>query len=41
MQGGVPWFVPPAWLDAEQKPLRNVRPSMSDPATPTAGTPPS
>ncbi len=21
----VPWFVPPAWLDAEQKPRRNIR----------------
>jgi hypothetical protein len=27
MQSGVPWFVPPAWLDAEQKPRRNVRTS--------------
>jgi hypothetical protein len=26
MLDDVPWFVPPAWLDAEQKPLRNVRP---------------
>jgi hypothetical protein len=25
MRGGVPWFVPPAWLDAEQKPLSNHR----------------
>ena len=22
---GVPWFVPPAWLDAEQTPRRNHR----------------
>lgn len=25
MLEGVPWFVPPAWLDAEQTPRRNVR----------------
>jgi len=23
MRDGVPWFVPPAWIDAEQKPRRN------------------
>jgi hypothetical protein len=26
MLDGVPWFVPPAWLDPEQTPRRNVRP---------------
>lgn len=26
MLDGVPWFVPPAWLDAEQRPRRNIRP---------------
>ena len=25
MRDGVPWFVPPAWLDADQRPRRNVR----------------
>jgi hypothetical protein len=23
LRGGVPWFIPPAWTDPEQKPLRN------------------
>ena len=41
MQDGVPWFVPPAWLDAEQKPLRNVRPSIPEVAEHKAGVPPS
>ncbi|MDQ1743584.1 MAG: hypothetical protein QOE23_1923 [Pseudonocardiales bacterium] len=27
MAGDVPWFVPPAWVDPEQKPQRNVRPA--------------
>jgi hypothetical protein len=26
MRDGVPWFIPPAWLDAERTPRRNVRP---------------
>jgi hypothetical protein len=26
MREGVPWFIPPSWLDPEQKPQRNVRP---------------
>jgi hypothetical protein len=26
MRDGVPWFIPPAWLDPEQRPQRNVRP---------------
>jgi hypothetical protein len=26
MRDGVPWFTPPAWLDPEQRPQRNVRP---------------
>jgi hypothetical protein len=26
MRDGVPWFTPPAWLDPEQRPRRNVRP---------------
>ncbi|HEV2887724.1 MAG TPA: HNH endonuclease signature motif containing protein, partial [Jatrophihabitans sp.] len=26
MRDGVPWFVPPAWLDPRQEPQRNVRP---------------
>jgi hypothetical protein len=26
MRDGVPWFIPPAWIDPEQKPRRNVRP---------------
>jgi len=25
MRGGLPWFIPPAWLDPEQKPRRNSR----------------
>jgi len=25
MRGGVPWFVPPAWLDPEQRPRRHAR----------------
>ncbi|HEV2886978.1 MAG TPA: DUF222 domain-containing protein [Jatrophihabitans sp.] len=41
MHSGVPWFVPPAWLDAEQKPLRNVRPALSTMAEQLAGPPPS
>jgi hypothetical protein len=26
MRDGVPWFIPPAWLDPRQEPQRNVRP---------------
>jgi hypothetical protein len=26
MRDGVPWFIPPAWLDPDQEPQRNVRP---------------
>ncbi|HEV2886929.1 MAG TPA: DUF222 domain-containing protein, partial [Jatrophihabitans sp.] len=26
MRDGVPWFIPPAWLDPSQQPQRNVRP---------------
>ncbi|HEX8094271.1 HNH endonuclease signature motif containing protein [Jatrophihabitans sp.] len=26
MRDGVPWFIPPAWLDPEQRPQRNLRP---------------
>ena len=26
MRDGVPWFLPPAWLDPRQEPRRNVRP---------------
>jgi len=26
MRDGVPWFVPPPWIDADQRPQRNVRP---------------
>jgi len=25
MQSGVPWFIPPRWIDADQKPRRNDR----------------
>ena len=39
MLDGVPWFVPPAWLDAEQKPLRNVLRLQPDVTVPTAGRP--
>jgi len=26
MRDGVPWFVPPSWVDPDQRPQRNVRP---------------
>lgn len=26
MRDGLPWFIPPAWIDPEQRPQRNVRP---------------
>ena len=25
MQAGLPWFIPPAWLDPDQKPRLNQR----------------
>jgi hypothetical protein len=26
MRDGLPWFIPPAWLDPRQKPRRDERP---------------
>ncbi|MDQ1743986.1 MAG: hypothetical protein QOE23_2325 [Pseudonocardiales bacterium] len=26
MRDGVPWFIPPSWIDPDQRPRRNVRP---------------
>jgi hypothetical protein len=26
MRDGIPWFIPPTWIDPEQRPCRNVRP---------------
>lgn len=26
MRDGLPWFIPPAWIDPEQRPQRNIRP---------------
>ncbi len=26
MRDGLPWFTPPAWIDPEQRPQRNIRP---------------
>jgi hypothetical protein len=40
MHDGIPWFTPPPWIDPEQKPQRNIRPSVPKAVDQPAATPP-
>ena len=34
MINGIPWWIPPAYIDPERKPLRNTRIDLHGPGTP-------